>query len=91
MTAKLVELHPKLDANDLVRGLRNIADDIESGKIEDATMIAVVVGGETQRRDREGVTCNFWWQTHGLGEKATVFATKGLLASALNKFDGTPE
>lgn len=86
---KVVPLHPALPCADLVAALRNIADEIESGNYDFAPDIAVVVlAAESQRRDAEGIVSTYDWQTHGLGEKASVFATRGVLASALSSFDG---
>ncbi len=86
---EVVPLHPELACADLVKALRNIADDIESGAYEFEPNIAVVVlGMEHQRRDADGISVKQAWQTHGLGEKAGYFVTKGLLAAALSDFDG---
>lgn len=89
---QIVPLHPALPCADLVQGLRNIADNIERGNCAfTPNMIAVVIATETQRRDADGIIANYQWQTHGLGEKASVFATRGLLASAAAAFEGGDE
>lgn len=85
---QVVELRPKLDSEDIAKALRNIADDVEAGNYDfDPTMAVVVLGTESERKDREGCTLNYNWQTHGLG-KCGFFAAKGLLAVAAAKFEG---
>lgn len=90
---KVVELHPKLGADDIVIGLRKIADEIEAGQYRmQPNMCAVVLGCETTRRDMDGHRVFHDWQTHGLGERcASIFATRGLLLSAASAFDGPGE
>lgn len=84
---KIVELKPKLDCHDIAKGLRNIADDIEGGKYAfDPTLAVVVLGVESEKRDRDGITASFNWQTHGLGD-ACYFAIKGLLGCSLSRFE----
>ena len=86
--SKVVELRPALACDDMVKVLRNIADDIEAGKYDfDPKFGALVLATETERRDRDGVTLGFRWQTHGLG-KCGIFAAKGMLAAAAASFDG---
>lgn len=83
----VVEMAPKLDCHDLAKSLRNVADDIEAGRYDfDPTLAVLVLGRETERRDRDGVSISTDWQTHGLG-KCGQLAAKGLLASALSRFD----
>lgn len=84
---KIVDLRPKLDCNDIVKCLRNIADDIESGKYDfDPTMAVLVVGRETKKQDRNGSVVGYRWTTHGLGDVG-YFASKGLLACAVHDFE----
>lgn len=84
----VIELKPKPDAFDLAKALRNIADDIEAGAYSfDPNMAVVVLATEIRQHDREGVSEGFNWQTHGLGEKCGYFACKGVLASALARFE----
>ncbi len=83
----LVELHPRLDCYDIAKALRNIADDIDQGSYEfDPTIAVVVLGRESERRTIDGPAVGYNWQTHGLGE-CGYFAAKGLLASAMTKFE----
>lgn len=85
---EIVELRPKLDCENIAAALRNVADDIEAGAYAfDPTLAVLVLGRETERRDREGVRLNYNWQTHGFG-KTSFFASKGLLAAAAAKFEG---
>lgn len=76
----------KPESHDIVKALRNIADDIEAGRYDfEPTIGALVLGHETVRRDLDGELYNFGWETHGLGGIG-VFETRGLLASAASKF-----
>lgn len=85
---EIVQLRPALGCDDIVQGLRTIADDIEAGAYDFApTQVVVVMGRETEHRDREGISSSYQWQTRGLG-KTSVFAGKGLLAAALSSFEG---
>lgn len=84
----VVELKPQLDCEEISTALRAIADDIEAGAYDfDPTTAVVVLGREVERKDRNGITLNFDWQTHGLG-KSGFFVTKGLLACAISKMEG---
>ncbi len=85
---KVVELKPVPDAFGVAKALRNIADEIEAGSYSfDPSMAVVVLATETNRHDREGITVNYNWQTHGLGEKCSFFTAKGILAAASAKFE----
>lgn len=85
----VVELRPNHNCLDIVKGLRAIADDIEAGAYGfEPELAAIVLGFDQQKLERDGVAVRYGWQTHGLGEKATAFTTRGLLASALNDFNG---
>lgn len=86
---EIVPLHPAFNADDIVKGLRAIADDIEAGSVRfEPTMAVVVLATETQRRDRTGVTVFHDWQSHALGRDIATFAARGILASAINVWDG---
>ena len=87
---KVVQLHPELDCYGISKALRNIADDIEAGAyVFDPTMAVVVLATETHRRDSDGVSASFDWQTHGLGKDTGIFMARGILASALGKMDSS--
>ena len=92
MTMNIVELKPVPDAYGLSKALRNIADDIEAGDYSfDPSIAVLVLATETSRTDREGISVNYNWQTHGLGEKCGFFVARGILASALSKFESGGE
>ena len=79
----VVELHPTLTCENIVAGLRVLADEIEAGEYDIVPTLAVVVlGEEGERKDRDGITEHFNWRTHGFG-KGSYFSWKGLLASAM--------
>lgn len=87
----VVELPLARDCHDIATTLRNIADDIEAGAYDfDPDMAVVVLGRDNERMTTDGPVLSFNWQTHGLG-KCGYFAAKGLLASAINSFDGGEE
>jgi hypothetical protein len=46
-----------------------------------------VLAFERSRQDRDGKITSIGWQTHGLGERCTQFAARGILASALVKWE----
>lgn len=75
--------HP---CENIVRALRNIADDIENNEYGfEPTLAVLVLGRESQQRELGGFSISFDHQTHGLGD-ATVFSARGLLASAVAQF-----
>lgn len=85
----IVELRSQHDADDVVKALRNIADDIEAGEYDFAPNMAVLVlARETVSRERDGLRVGFGWRTHGLGEKCTVFTARGILQSAACSSEG---
>ena len=91
MSAELVELRPKLDCEDVVKALRNVADDLEAGRYDfDPTLAVLVLGREATRRDRDAIVDSYQFQSHGFGQ-CSFFASKGLLASALGKFEDRSE
>lgn len=82
---ELLELHPSRDADDIVKGLRNIADQIESGDYPfNPDTIIVVTALQSSRRmiGAERFTAEF--ETHSLGVHSGFYETKGILAAALN-------
>jgi len=82
---KVVELHPNLTCEDIAKGLRVVADDIEAGRYHFVPTLAVlVVGAESERKDNGGITQGYNWQVHGFG-RGSYFTWKGLLASALQR------
>ena len=89
---KVIQLHPHMDAGDVSKALRNIADDIDAGRYDFApNLAAVVLARETTRRTQDSEDCAYQWQTHGLGLGATVFRVRGLLSTAATQFDGSSE
>jgi hypothetical protein len=87
---KVVELHPARDADDVVKALRNIADDIERGEYRFVPSGAVVIlATEEERRLRTDTLYSWDWQTHGIGKLAEHgFSARGIMASALAAWDG---
>ena len=84
----VVELHPGLACEDIVKALRNIADDLEAGEYDfKPNMAVLVIAREEQKRDGSGFTISYDWQTHGLGERTSFFAAKGILAASLSRFE----
>ena len=84
---QVVPLHRDMDCNNIATALRNIADQIEAGDYEFAPDMAVlVVAQESDRKTLDGHILNYNWQSHGLG-KCGYFASKGLLAAALARFE----
>ena len=79
---------PKFDADDIVQGLRNLANDIEAGEYT-PDMAVIVLASSGERMTAEGRVSNVGWSTFGLGAKASnLFAVKGALFSAAHSFDG---
>lgn len=79
----VVELRPNLTCENIVAGLRALADDIEDGEYDFVpTLAVVVIAEEGERKDPEGITEHYNWRTHGFG-KGSYFAWRGLLASAM--------
>jgi hypothetical protein len=85
---QVVELRPKMDCENIAKALRNIADDIEAGVYDfDPNAAVVVLATESKRRERDGDVLSYDWQTHGLGKADGFFAAKGILASAVTRFE----
>lgn len=85
----VVPLHHEVDAFDLAKALRNIADEIERDAYTfTPTKAVLVLADESERLDAGGdIIASFNWQTHGLGKGVGVFAARGILASALNDWE----
>lgn len=90
MTDNILRLHQSRPAaDDVVKALRNIADDIEAGNLEFPATTAVLVIGHT---DPE-VPCgdgargqDLYWATFGMGPRNDTFTVRGLLMTALNRW-----
>jgi hypothetical protein len=86
----VVQLHKPAPCEDIVRTLRVIADEIESGEHPaaewPATTAVLILGHESQRPEDESVMMSrSAWTTHGFGPRHDIFTVKGLLATVLGQ------
>lgn len=90
MTDNIIQLHQaRPNADDVVKALRSIADEIEAGQLGFPATTAVLVIGHT---DPE-IACgdgdrgqNLYWSTFGMGPRNDTFTVRGLLMTALNRW-----
>lgn len=76
------------DANDVVKGLRNIADSIETGEIDFPISTAVVILGHTQilPSDEDVIATRAYWDTFALGPRCDEFTVRGLITTSAQEF-----
>jgi hypothetical protein len=82
----VIELNkPAGTANDIVAGLRRIADDIEAGEYQLMTSCAVVIGHTSERPgDKPGFTMlQERVEVFGIGPRHDPFTVRGLLMSGV--------
>lgn len=83
----VLTLHKPAPADDIVRTLRLIADDIEAGKVEWPVTTAVLILGHTGVDRPEGDDERWqemFWRTYGVGPRSDAFTVRGLLATAIH-------
>lgn len=87
----VVSLHAGIPADDIVAGLRRLADTIEAGEVEDipvVTTAAVVLGHTSQSKEagengEEGqVIHKSYFALYGFGPRCDTYTIRGLLATA---------
>jgi hypothetical protein len=89
----VIQLHKAAPCDDIVRTLRVIADELESGEHNaaewPATTAVLILAHESERPEGENVTMRrCQWTTHGFGPRNDLFSVRGILATVLgNGFD----
>ena len=84
----VVALHKPKPCDDVVSGLRGLADRIERGEIDWPVTTAVVVLGHTDAErpaGEDGVSLQQnHWDTYGYGPRTDSFTVRGLLATVIH-------
>lgn len=91
MTASVIQLHETPPCADAAATLRRIADDIEAGEHGDwPVTTAVLVIGHTDAEVPEGDVRvqRSYWHTYGAGPRCDVYTVRGLLMTAITRWDG---
>jgi len=87
----VLQLHKPKPADDVVDGLRKLADSIEAGDIDWPVTTAIVVLGHTGSDSNPDENGHTWqsvhWRTHGYGPRTDNFTVRGLLMTAVTKWD----
>lgn len=76
---KVVALRPQNSCDDIVTGLRNIANDIEAGKFGLMTTCVVCLGHTEDRPADGGTVQSDMNEVFGLGPRSDTFTIRGLL------------
>lgn len=85
---RLAQARP--DADDVIKGLRNLADSIEAGDVDfPPTTVVVLLGhSELGSPGRPGAT---YWRTYGLGPRHDGLTVRGIMASAMTRWESGPQ
>jgi hypothetical protein len=86
----VLALHKPKPCDDVVSGLRALADRIEAGEIDWPVTTCIVVLGHTEREsppDEDGICLQgSHWDTYGYGPRTDIFTTRGLMMTALKNW-----
>jgi hypothetical protein len=89
MTDKVLTLHPTPQQNDIVAGLRNLADKIEAGTVEDMPVITTVVcllGHTESKLETNGDIGRYLdYAEYAWGPRCDTFSVVGLMAYAITQ------
>lgn len=83
----VLTLHKAIPADDVVRMLRTVADDIEAGALDwPVTSAVVVLGHVTSERPRDDGDrwSELSWATFGGGPRSDALTLRGLMATAIH-------
>jgi hypothetical protein len=87
----IVQLRQDRPCNDVAATLRRIADEVEAGEHGDwPVTTCVVLLGHTDSEIPAGdgsYAQEMWWHTYGAGPRCDTFTVRGLIATALNRWD----
>lgn len=87
----VVELRKEPEWRDIPATLRRIADEIEAGEHECSIAVLVLADERTIKQRDGGMVHEHGWRTYGMGNAESQFVAKGVLATALNRFDSDEE
>ena len=91
----VLQLHKPIPADDVVGGLRGLADSIEKGEIEWPVTTCVVCLGHTGSLSNPDTSGYVWqgvhWRTHGYGPRVDNFTVRGLLSTVIARWDDEGE
>lgn len=83
MSDKVVQLHKPFAPDDIVDGLRKLADRIEAGEYGLRTTCLVVLGHTEDKPAADGVKVHASdFEMFGYGPRCDTFTTRGLLLTA---------
>lgn len=84
-----IQLHTSFEPDDIVKGLRQLADTIENGQVENMPVITtcLVMLGHTRSKLEADGSKTLYYDTkyYGFGERCDTFTTRGLAATFLSK------
>jgi hypothetical protein len=90
MAANVLQLHKSVPADEVVGTLRRIADDIEGGSLEWPVTTAVLICGHTDGEvtlSDGSLAEESYWTTYVMGPRTSTFTVRGLVASAMRKWN----
>lgn len=77
----VVEIKKPWAPEDIVKGLRNLADEIEAGEIALTTTCIVALGHTTDHREGDEIMRGSSYSLFGFGPRCDTFTMRGLLLS----------
>jgi CobQ-like glutamine amidotransferase family enzyme len=78
----VIELKKPIVADDIIAGLRGLADRIESGEVEGPITTAMVILGHTwETREGDDIGHHGWTDSYAFGPRCDLFTCRGLIAS----------
>ena len=83
---KVVQLHKPFAPDDMVDGLRKLADQIEAGEYGLRTTCLVVLGHTADKPGESSKEEEVEYDVFGYGPRCDTFTTRGLLLTAATKF-----
>ena len=87
--SNIISLIQPKSADDVVKALRKVADEIEAGDVEFPVTTCCVVLGHTDAEVTMGdgdLGQSIFWRTYGMGPRGDAFTIRGLLATVLNRW-----
>ncbi|HKR17669.1 hypothetical protein [Rhizorhapis sp.] len=82
----VVQLHAGYAAQDIVRTLRLIADEIEAGEYGVITTVAICLGHTEEKPNGEGERImKDTYELFGVGPRCDIFTVRGLLLTCATK------
>jgi hypothetical protein len=90
VTLKVVQLHQPKPCEDVVTTLRRIADQVEAGELGWPVTTAVLICGHTDSEvpmDDGALAEQAYWTTYAMGPRTSSFTVRGLVTSAMRRWN----